>query len=207
MILRIGLTGGIGSGKTVVAQAFAELGVPVIDADVITRELVEPGQPAIEKIKKLLGKEFIGADNRLDRTKLREHVFASPAARKTLESILHPLVHDAIREETNRLNSPYCVIVIPLLIEAEQQSLVDRTLVVDAAEEICIERVVLRDHTTAEAAKQILSAQLDRVTRLEHADDVIKNEGDLESVTDQVARLHQQYLSLAAQRGQSQPDL
>ena len=206
MILRIGLTGGIGSGKSVVAQSFAGLGVPVIDADAIARKLVEPGQPALEKIKELLGNQFIGADGRLDRTKLREHVFASPGERRILESIIHPLVYDVIQEEVSRLKTPYCIIVIPLLIEANQQSLVDRILVVDASEEICIERVMLRDNTTDEAAKQILAAQLDRKTRIGHADDVITNEGNLESVTDQVAQLHQKYLALAALQGQSLPD-
>ena len=198
MILRIGLTGGIGSGKSVVARAFAELGVPVIDADVISRNLVEPGQPALEAIKEQLGSQFVSANGRLDRTQLREHIFTSPAARKILESILHPLVHDAIQTETVRLKSPYCIIVIPLLIEANQLSLVDRVLVVDASEKTCIERVALRDQTTADAAKLILSTQLDREIRLGYADDIITNEGGLDSVTDQVARLHQQYLLLAA---------
>lgn len=199
MILRVGLTGSIGSGKSVVAHAFAELGVPVIDADEITRDLVEPGRPALEAIKERLGSQFVSAEGRLQRTQLRKYIFELPAARKALESILHPLVHDAIQEETGRLKSPYCIIVIPLLIEADQQSLVDRVLVVDASEQTCIERVVLRDQTTADAAKLILSTQLDRYIRLGYADDVITNEGSLDSITDQVARLHQQYLVLAAQ--------
>ena len=201
MILRIGLTGGIGSGKSVVAQSFAELGVPVVDADVITRELVKPGKPALEAIKAQLGSQFISADGSLDRAQLREHVFVSTTARKTLEAILHPLVHNAIEEETGKLKSPYCIIVIPLLIEAGQQSLVDRILVVDAPEKTCIERVVSRDHTTADAVKRILSTQLDRKARLSYGDDVVTNEGDLDSVADQVSRLHQRYLALATQQG------
>ncbi|KPK12605.1 MAG: hypothetical protein AMJ68_01665 [Acidithiobacillales bacterium SG8_45] len=206
MILRVGLTGGIGSGKSVVARAFADLGVPVIDADVISRNLVEPGQPALAAISEQLGSQFISAGGELDRAQLRERIFTSPAARKVLEGILHPLVHDAIQEETKRLTSPYCIVVIPLLIEASQQSLVDRILVVDASENDCIERVVLRDHTTAEAAKRILSAQLDRETRLGYADDVITNEGSLDMVAEQVARLHKRYLVLAAQSEQPQTD-
>ncbi len=197
MILRIGLTGGIGSGKTTVADLFTDLGVPVIDADVITRSLVEPGQPALASIASNLGKQFLTDEGALDRTKLREFIFRHDEARKTLESILHPLVYDEIQTQIQKFTDPYCIIVIPLLIEADHQSLVDRVLVVDAPENVCIKRVMERDNASEEAVQKIMNTQLDRKTRLKHADDVIDNTQDREALGQEVLRLHEQYLAMS----------
>jgi dephospho-CoA kinase len=197
MILRIGLTGGIGSGKSVVAGLFAELNVPVIDADVITRSLVEPGQPALSLIATELGERFITAAGTIDRPGLREYIFSNDDARTKLESILHPLVYESIQVQTQGLIDPYCIIVIPLLIEASQQSLVDRVLVVDAPEEICIDRVMARDNSTRETVEKIMKAQLDRESRLGHADDIIVNDKDIETLRQEVVRLHRQYLKIS----------
>lgn len=197
MILRIGLTGGIGSGKSVVAGLFAELNVPVIDADVITRSLVEPGQPALSLIATELGERFITAAGTIDRPGLREYIFSNDDARTKLESILHPLVYESIQVQTQGLIDPYCIIVIPLLIEASQQSLVDRVLVVDAPEEICIDRVMARDNSTRETVEKIMKTQLDRESRLGHADDIIVNDKDIETLRQEVVRLHRQYLKIS----------
>jgi dephospho-CoA kinase len=197
MILRIGLTGGIGSGKSVVAGLFTELGVPVIDADIITRSLVEPGQPALALIATRLGEQFVTAAGTLDRVRLREYIFSNDDARIELESILHPLVYESIRGQTQELTGPYCIIVIPLLIEANQKSLVDRVLVVDAPEETCIGRVMARDNSSREAVQIIMKTQLDRESRLRHADDIIVNDKDIETLRQEVLRLHRQYLTIS----------
>lgn len=197
MTLRVGLTGGIGSGKSTIARLFADKGIPVIDADVITRQLVEPGEAALKEISELLGKEFISEDGHLDRARLREVIFENEATRKRLEAILHPRVAKAIADEVSSVTSTYCIIVIPLLFEADQQHLVDRVLVIDAPEELQINRVLARDHVDAEKVRQIMASQLDRNSRLTRADDVIVNEGDESELKEQVSLLHEHYLQMA----------
>ncbi|MEE8388445.1 MAG: dephospho-CoA kinase [Acidiferrobacterales bacterium] len=197
MTLRIGLTGGIGSGKSAVATRFANRGIPVIDTDVITRKLVEPGEAALTEISEALGKEFISKDGRLHRARLRKAIFENEATRKRLEAILHPRVAKVVAREVDSLDLPYCIIVIPLLFEAAQEYLVDRVLVVDAPEELQVDRVITRDHTDAERVKQIMASQLDRKSRLARADDVIVNDGDESGLEDQVNRLHEHYLQIA----------
>ncbi len=197
MTLRIGLTGGIGSGKSTVARLFASKDIPVIDADVITRKLVEPGQAALNEISMALGNEFILEDGCLDRTRLRETIFADEIIRKQLETILHPRVAEVIKKEVASLDSLYCIIVIPLLFEAAQEHLVDRILVVDAPEELQINRVMARDHMDAEKVSQIMASQLDRRSRLTRADDVIVNDKDESTLEDQVSSLHDYYLQIA----------
>lgn len=197
MTLRVGLTGGIGSGKSAVATRFANIGIPVIDTDVIARKLVEPGEAALTEISDTLGKKFISEDGRLRRAQLREAIFENEATRKRLEAILHPRVAKAVAREVDSLDLPYCIIVIPLLFEAAQEYLVDRVLVVDAPEELQVNRVVTRDHSDAARVRQIMASQLDRKSRLAHADDVIVNDGDESGLEDQVNRLHEHYLQMA----------
>jgi len=196
-MLRIGLTGGIASGKTAVSDHFARLGVPIIDTDQISRELVEPGKPALADIQKQLGARFLAADGNLNRKLLREHIFTDDGAKTILESILHP----AIRKETERRlsrikNEPYAILVVPLLVESNLESMVDRVLLVDAPESLQIKRVCARDHISEQQAKRILMAQASRTDRKAIADDVIENSGDLQALHKQVEDLHTQYTSL-----------
>lgn len=196
--LVIGLTGGIASGKSAAAALFAERGVPVVDADVVARQLVEPGEPALEEIRRVFGPSLLDASGELDRRRLRELVFADDARRRELEAILHPRVYARIARELDSLDAPYAVAVVPLLLETGGRELVDRILVVDAPEELQISRTIARDGTTPEAAARVLAAQLPRARRLACADDVITNDADLASLARQVDALHRRYLELAA---------
>ena len=197
-MFKVGLTGGIGSGKSAASAAFAELGAAVIDTDLLSRELVEPGQPALAEIVQAFGPGMLDAGGRLDRKALGARVFSDPPARQRLEDILHPRIRAAMLARAEAANAPYVVCVIPLLIEAAQQDLVDRVLVIDVPEAIQRSRVAARDGYDAARVEQMLAAQVDRTTRLEHADDVIRNDGSLESLRASVAALHQKYLGLAA---------
>jgi dephospho-CoA kinase len=196
-MLRVGLTGGIGSGKSTAAALFAGHGVPVIDADEIARQLVTPGQPAYEQVIRTFGSGIVATNGRLDRDRLRRIVFADPEQRKRLEAILHPLVRREIQRETRRLQAPYCIIVIPLLIEANQRDLVDRVLVIDCDEGLQLQRVAGRSQLTEDEIRKIVGAQLSRNERLRHADDVILNNTDLGELRANVEALHQRYLTLA----------
>lgn len=192
--LVIGLTGGIGSGKSTVASAFGALGVPVIDADRIARELVEPGQPALAEITAVFGDACLTADGQLDRAWLRKQVFGDAELRRRLEKILHPRIRSRIREQIEAIRAPYCVVVIPLLLETGQTDLVDRILVVDAPEAIQLSRVISRDRLSKNAVTAIMKSQADRETRLAQADDVLVNDRDVETLIEQVRVLHQGYL-------------
>ena len=196
-MLRIGLTGGIGSGKSTAGRLFEELGVPVIDADQVARELVRPGQPAWEAVRKAFGPSAIGPDGELDRAWLREKVFRDAQARERLERLLHPAILEAIRRATDALQAPYCVIAIPLLVEKGWCGEVDRVLVIDASPEMQVARTAARDGMAPEDVKRILAVQVSREQRLAVADDVLRNEGDLNALREQVTLLHQRYLRLA----------
>lgn len=199
-MFRVGLTGGIGSGKSTASGLFAQQGVPVIDADAIAREVVAPGQPALEAIRQAFGAAAIGADGTLDRAWLRTRVFAAPGERQRLEELLHPLIREAIRDRVRRLTAPYCIIAIPLLVEKGWRSEVDRVLVIDAPVEQQIARTASRDQMQTEDVMRILAAQASREERLAAADDVLCNEGDLNALRERVTLLHQRYLRLAGQR-------
>lgn len=196
-MLVIGLTGGIGSGKTAVSDAFARLGVPVIDTDLLAREVVRPGQPALAEIVSAFGSACLDGSGNLDRRYLRQEIFASPQRRERLEAILHPRIFQAVRERLASLQAPYCLVVIPLLAETRAADLIDRILVVDAPESEQIRRVMARDGVDEEQARRALQAQARRAQRLEIADDVLDNSGDLAELESQVAALHQRYLGLA----------
>ncbi|MCZ8130632.1 MAG: dephospho-CoA kinase [Steroidobacteraceae bacterium] len=197
-LLRIGLTGGIASGKSAVADAFARRGIEIVDTDVLAREVVEPGTPALAAVVETFGPDVLGPDGRLDRRRLRTRVFADPAERQRLEAILHPAIRAAMRSRAAAATTPYVVIAIPLLVENGLQSQVDRVLVVDCPPELQLARLLARDGETPEGARAILAAQATREARLVEADDVVTNAGTLAELEAQVAALHERYLALAA---------
>lgn len=196
--LRIGLTGGIASGKSTVADMFADLGVPVIDTDLVAREVVAPGQPALQEIREAFGAEVIAEDGSLDRPAMRALVFGDEEARRRLEAILHPRIGAATRAQADDAGGAYQIIVVPLLLESSLRAFVDRVLVVDCDEETQIARLLARDAESESQARRILAAQSSRPERLAIADDVIANEGDLDDTREQVRALHQRYLDEAA---------
>jgi dephospho-CoA kinase len=196
-MLVIGLTGGIGSGKTTVANFFSALGVPLIDADVIARELVEPGSPVLNEIIDCFGADVLDTRGDLDRLRLRHRVFTDPAQRRRLEAILHPRIRAEIAQRVGRLDAPYCIVAIPLMVETAQADLVDRVLVVDCPPELQRERVARRDGWGEDEITGVMQAQATRAQRLAAADDVIVNDGDLETLRDRVTALHQDYLERA----------
>ncbi len=195
--MKIGLTGGIGSGKSAASDAFAALGATVIDTDLLSRELVEPGRPALAEIVAEFGTEMLDPGGRLDRGRLRERVFADSAARERLEDILHPRIRDEMLQRAERADAAYVVFVIPLLFETGQQTLVDRVLLIDVPEAVQRSRVADRDGLDAAQIDAVLAAQTDRATRLRLADDVICNDGSLDELQDAVRALHRRYLQLA----------
>jgi dephospho-CoA kinase len=195
--LRIGLTGGIASGKSTVAQRFTELGVPVIDADVAARQVVAPGTVGLAQVIARFGKEVVDAAGALDRAALRNLIFKDPGARRGLEAILHPLIRTAMEKSAEAAAGPYIVMAIPLLVEGGPTDRVDRILVVDVEESVQIARLMARDGSSLEQARAILDSQASRAARLAAADDVLPNSGTVTEVRQAVDRLHQQYLRLA----------
>ncbi|MFC1605830.1 dephospho-CoA kinase [Pseudomonadota bacterium] len=191
------LTGGVASGKTTVSSLFAKLGVPVIDADVIAREIVEPGRPALGRIVEFLGAAFLLEDGRLDRAKMRKAVFCQPGLKRKLEAILHPLIAQESTRKLQELTAPYCIMVIPLFAESSSGIEVDRVLVVDADRDTQLTRLVSRDKVDRDIAIAMLNAQATRWQRLELADDVIENNGSLAELQTCVETLHRKYLRLA----------
>lgn len=195
-MLVIGLTGGIGSGKSTAAAFFAEQGVSIIDADLVAREITLPEKPAYLKIIEHFGPAVLLKDETLDRKKLRQIIFTYPNERLWLENLLHPLIREEIENQIQFSISPYCIIAIPLLIETLPYPFIDRILVVDAPESQQIERVALRDHQSFSEIQTILKTQSSRKLRLKKADDVIENNGTLEDLKLQVKKWHQTYLEL-----------
>jgi dephospho-CoA kinase len=196
-VLLIGLTGGIGSGKSTVADLFARLGAGVVDTDLLARELTEPGTPVLARIAAEFGTEILSPDASLNRSRLRKRVFADPAARARLESLLHPPIRELMLERAAALPSPYAILVIPLLLETGQDALVDRVLVVDCPESVQVERVHRRSGLPEDEIARIMGSQIPRAERLSRADDVIDNQGDPDALPPQVERLHRAYLALA----------
>jgi len=195
-VITIVLTGGIASGKTAVSDCFAGLGVPVIDTDLIAREVVEPGQPALDRITEVFGSDFLTSEGRLDRQKMRQAIFSDPGQKSRLEAILHPLIAEEVALRVKELDSPYCILVIPLYAQSSAYTWIDRVLVVDVEEKVQIERVIARDNISRNQAKSILSAQTHRQDRLALADDVIDNSGSLTELQEKVIALHRKYLKL-----------
>ncbi|MDF9392492.1 MULTISPECIES: dephospho-CoA kinase [Methylococcus] len=197
-MLVVGLTGGIGAGKSTVARLFAARGVEVLDADEVAHRLLEPGQPALKAVIRAFGSGILGADGTLDRAALRRRVFADPKARKRLEGIVHPLVYAELARLVLGSEGSYCVLSIPLLLETGRRRFVDRLLVVDCPETLQIERVVRRSGLRPEEVRAIMAAQVSRSERLAAADDVIVNASDTASLEAEVDALHKRYSALAA---------
>ena len=198
-MFRIGLTGGVASGKSAVAEIFAELGAAVVDTDVIAREVVAPGEPGLEAIAEAFGAEVLLPSGELDRRALRSIVFADPQRRKALEAILHPLIRARTLHLIDGLEAPYVIVVVPLLLETGFAELVERILVVDSPEAQQLDRLRRRDDVGDAEAQAMLAAQTDRQSRLARADDVIDNGGSLEATNSQVRALHQRYIQLGSE--------
>ena len=196
--LKVGLTGGIGSGKSTVSELFASLDVPVIDADVIARALLEPGTEATKQVIRIFGNDIAVNDHEIDRAKLRRRVFDNADARKTLESILHPIVRQQIQQTAAAVTAPYCIIVIPLLFEVGHQDLVDRVLVVHTSKENQIKRASLRDQASQQDIQKILDSQFDPEDRLSRADDIIENNNGIEQLQIRVQELDTLYRRLSS---------
>lgn len=195
--LVVGLTGGIASGKSVVASSFERLGVDVIDADQIAREIVEPGQPALEEIRRRFGDGMLDEAGRLRRRRLRELIFEDERARRDLETITHPRIREKLAEQSRAARSEYCILVVPLLIKSGMDDLVDRILVVDAPESVQVERLTSRDNIDQALARKMIAAQDTRTRRLAAADDVLVNTGPYKDIADLAAALHAGYSRLA----------
>ncbi|MCQ4309629.1 dephospho-CoA kinase [Pseudomonas stutzeri] len=192
----LGLTGGIGSGKSAVAEEFGRLGVHWVDADHAARWVVEPGKPALRLIAERFGEAVLASDGSLDRAVLRERIFQDLAQRKWLEELLHPLIRQEVADHLARAASPYAIMVSPLLVESGQYRQVDRVLVVDVPEAVQVERAVRRDQSSEAQIQAIVKAQVSREERLRHADDVLSNDRDLIWLGAEVERLHNFYLTL-----------
>ncbi len=197
-MLRIGLTGGIASGKSTVADLFTARGATVLDTDVIAREVVEPGRPALGALVRALGSGIAGPDGRLDRAELRRRLFQDAALRREVESILHPAIIAELERQALGAGGPYQVFVIPLLVENRFLSIVDRVLVVDCPEEEQVRRLMARDGESRESAQRMMAAQATREQRLAYADDVVDNGGPAAGLAAQVAALDLKYRGLAA---------
>lgn len=196
---RVGLTGGIASGKSTAAKFFGALGVPILDSDQIARDVVEPGQPPLGRLVERFGPSILTPDGHLDRPALREIVFSDPRARADLEALTHPAIGAAMEARSAETGGPYQILVIPLLVEKNLSAHVDRVLVVDCEEQLQLKRLRAREGSTLEQARAILNAQVSRAARLKAADDVIHNDTDMNAVREQVAALHARYLDLAQQ--------
>lgn len=193
----LGLTGGIGSGKSAATAWFEQQGIQVVDADIVAREVVQIGQPALVQIQQQFGDWVILDNGELNRRALREHIFAHPNARKTLEAITHPAIRSEIIQQLQRATSPYVILVSPLLFETEQHQLTQHTLLIDAPEQIQLARATQRDQQSVEQIQQIIQAQMSRQKKQALANDIVINDGDLTHLYQQLAPLHQLYLNRA----------
>tara|TARA_B100001175_G_scaffold54364_1_gene43394 strand:+ start:1082 stop:1666 length:585 start_codon:yes stop_codon:yes gene_type:complete len=192
----IGLTGGIGSGKTAVSDLFKELGITIVDADLASRVVVQKGREELNKISEHFGRDILNSNGELDRAQLRDIIFNSEEEKLWLESLLHPAIASQIQKELDSSNSPYTVLVSPLLLETNQRNFCNKVLVVDVPEEIQIQRTAERDNVSEEQIKSIISSQIDRDSRLEQADEVIVNDGSIQDLENKVQELHEKFISL-----------
>jgi dephospho-CoA kinase len=198
----VGLTGGIGSGKSAAAAEFERLGATVVDADAIAHQLSEPGGAAIAPIRRLFGEDFVLATGAMDRKKMRERVFSDAAAKRELEALLHPMIREESERRIEAASGPYVVNVVPLLVESgDYRDRVDRVLVIDAPQETQVRRVAARSLLSEDEARAIIRAQASRAERLAAADDVIDNAGTLDALRKQVCALHARYLKMAGKAG------
>ncbi|MBT5892070.1 MAG: dephospho-CoA kinase [Chromatiales bacterium] len=203
--LKVGLTGGIASGKTTVANLFAQLGVPLIDTDVIARQVVLPGEPGLARIIETFGSDVLNADGTLNRSALRTRVFNDQKQREKLEAILHPLIRQNTLQASETVIEPYCLIVVPLMFESGFNERVDRVLAVVTPPDEQLRRLMLRDKSDEAEAVRIINSQLNHDARMSAADDLIHNSGEPDELVQQVEVLHENYLKLSMQREPSQP--
>ena len=204
MTFIVGLTGGIGCGKSSASQLFSELGIDVIDTDVIARQLTQPGGQAISAIRDSFGNAFLTADGALDREKMRNLVFSDSRARQQLEKILHPLILQETIAQIEHSRSPYTILVVPLLLETNDYNpIVQRILIIDCEEQIQISRTMARSQLSEQQVKAIMAQQISRKDRLRKADDVIVNDRDIECLKAQIIQLHHQYLMLSENGGKA----
>ncbi len=196
-MFKVGLTGGIASGKSTVSKLFSDLGITIIDADKIARDLVEINQPCYHQVVSRFGTDILLANRQLDRQKLRDIIFKDKTAKQDLETILHPSIRQQLFVQSESAISPYCILSVPLLIEAKMGALVDRTLVIDTSEEIQLSRLCDRDKITADRALQMINSQISRQQRLLYADDIIINNNSPQALKEQVMLLHKTYTNLA----------
>ncbi|TXY27530.1 dephospho-CoA kinase [Vibrio mimicus] len=196
----VALTGGIASGKTTVANLFHEhFGIDLVDADVIAREVVEPGTDGLKAITAHFGQTILNQDGSLNRTALRERIFADPEQKTWLNQLLHPMIRQRMQQALAQTTSPYTLLIVPLLVENQLQNMADRVLVVDVEEHVQIERTIARDNVSIEQAQAILAAQATRAQRLAIADDVLKNDAKNQKLLPQITLLHQKYLAMSRQ--------
>lgn len=199
--LLVGLTGGIGSGKSTVAEKFRALGAGYVDADIVAREVVAPGTEALDAIVARFGASILQADGSLDRAALRQCIFSDPAAKLWLEQLLHPLIREELFLQLRILNTPYAILVAPLLLENGLDKFCDRVLLVDVSEQTQLTRTMARDQNNVEQVKAIMAAQLGRQQKLAVADDIIDNNGGLLELSAQIEDLHKKYLELSWEIG------
>ena len=195
-MLIIGLTGGIGSGKSVASDKFKSLGITIVDADVASRTVVEPGKPALKEIEDHFGSGIITAEGKLDRNNLREIIATDPEERKWLESVTHPKIGEQITKEISESTSVYTLFVAPLLLETNSQEMCSRVVVVDVPKDVQIRRTAKRDRVSPNQVEQMVAAQMEREKRLEKADDVLLNSGTIEDLEKQVEELHKKYIQM-----------
>lgn len=196
----VGLTGGIGSGKSAAARCFERLGITVVNADIASRKVVEPGMPALAAIAEHFGPDILLPDGQLDRAALRQRIFSDPAAKQWLEQLLHPQIGAWIWQQLRAATGPYAILESPLLLESTQHQRVDRILVVDVPEDVQVARATTRDSNSEAQIRAIMASQMPRAERLSRADDVIDNSGDIDNLQQQVAVLHDRYVQEAARR-------
>jgi len=192
-VLKIGLTGGIGAGKSVVSDIFASLGVPIIDADVVSREILQPGSDALAQLAEKLGPSILDADGNLQRKQLKQLIFDHAETRLLVDSILHPAIKSAMLQQLSTIQAKYCLLVIPLLVEKHWASVVDSVLLVDAPETVRMQRIRDRDQLNTQQIQQIFDSQTSHTERVRNADDIINNDQNLDQLTKQVNLLHQKY--------------
>ncbi len=197
-VLRIALTGGIGCGKSTVADKFQDIGTPIIDSDVISRDIVKPGTACLDTITSEFGLDILTSKGTLDRDKLRNIIFNDDAARIKLEDILHPAIYQEIEVQVSKVKYPYCLIVIPLLVETQAMDRFDRILLVDAEKYLQIKRATNRDKTPVHVVEKIINSQAKRSQRLKYADDIIDNNVTIEELNEVVLKLHEKYLELSS---------
>jgi len=197
-MLKIGLTGGIGSGKSAATKIFEDQGVHIVDADIVAREVVTPGSPALNKIADYFGDDILDADKALNRSKLRELIFNQKEAKLWLEQLLHPIIRDEIINQLSAATSPYSLLVSPLLLETNQHEMVDRILLIDVPKQLQIERASSRDGVQKEQIKKIIASQMSRECKLENSDDIICNDSSFSELEKQVLQQHLNYLELAS---------